>query len=86
MIHKLDEEQVRWMMRQKANGQMGNSQIAESMGVSGRWVRKLWSRYRFTRLEDVTWPPQMAGRSRGCQAAGSTPRCCPVAAKADAWP
>ena len=41
MIHKLDEEQVRWMMRQKANGQMGSAEIAGSMGVSGRWVRKL---------------------------------------------
>ena len=60
MIHKLDEEQVRWMMWQKANGQMGNAEIAESMGVSDRWVRKLWSRYRFTRPEDITWPPQMS--------------------------
>ena len=59
VIHKLDEEQVRWMMRQKANGQMGNAEIAESMGVSDRWVRKLWSRYRFTRPEDIAWPPQM---------------------------
>ena len=59
MIHKLDEEQVRWMMRQKANGQTSSAEIAESMGVSDRWVRKLWSRYRFTRPEDVTWPPRM---------------------------
>ena len=59
VIHKLDEEQVRWMMRQKAHGQMGNAEIAESMGVSSRWVRKLWSRYRFTRPEDITWPPRM---------------------------
>ena len=59
VMHKLDEEQVRWMMRQKAHGQMGNAEIAESMGVSSRWVRKLWSRYRFTRPEDITWPPRM---------------------------
>lgn len=59
VIHKLDEEQVRWMMRQKANGQMSNVEIAESMGVSDRWVRKLWSRYRFTRPEETTWPPRM---------------------------
>ena len=64
VIHKLDEEQVRWIVRQKANGQMGNAQIAESMGVSDRWVRKLWSRYRSTRPEDITWPPLM-GRPVG---------------------
>ena len=64
VIHKLDEEQVRWIVRQKANGQMGNAQIAESMGVSDRWVRKLWSRYRSTRPEDITWPPPM-GRPVG---------------------
>ena len=40
VIHKLDEEQVRWIMRQKANGQMSNAKIAELMGVSDRWVRK----------------------------------------------
>ena len=54
VIHKLDEEQVRWIMRQKANGQMSNAEIAEPMGVSDRWVRKLWSRYRFMRPEDIT--------------------------------
>ena len=32
---------------------MSNAEIAESMGVSNRWVRKLWSRYRFTRPEDI---------------------------------
>ena len=46
-------------MRQKANGQMSNAEIAGSMGVSGRWVRELWSRYKFTRPEDITWSPRM---------------------------
>ena len=38
---------------------MSNAGIAEAMGVSSRWVRKLWSRYRITRPEDITWPPPM---------------------------
>ena len=59
VIHKLDEEQVRWIMRQKANGQMSNAKIAELMGVSDRWVRKLWSRYKSAPPEDITWPPRM---------------------------
>ncbi len=65
VIHKLDEEQVRWIMRQKANGQMSNAEIAEPMGVSDRWVRKLWSRYRFMRPEDIKWPPQMGRPDEG---------------------
>ena len=40
-------------MRQKANGQISNAAIAESMGVSGRWVRKLWSKYIFTCPDDI---------------------------------
>ena len=40
VMHKLDEEQVR-MMRQKANGRMSSAETAGSMGVSGRWVRKM---------------------------------------------
>ena len=38
---------------------MSSAEIAESMGVSDRWVRRLWSRYRFTRPEDIVWPPRM---------------------------
>ena len=85
VIRKLDEEQVRWIIRQNVNGQMSSAEIAESMGVYRRWVRNLWSRYRFTRPEDSPWPHRWADRPRDCQAAGSTPRYCPVATKVDAW-
>ena len=33
-IHKLDEEQVRWIIRQKRKGVMSNPKIAESVGAS----------------------------------------------------
>ena len=61
-------------MRQKANGQMSSAEIAESMGVSDRWVRKLWSRYRFTRPEDITWPPQMGQPVEGLPGPREHPR------------
>ena len=35
-IHKLDKEQIPWIIRQKVNGQISSAEIAESMGVSGR--------------------------------------------------
>ena len=65
VAHKLDEDQARRIIRQKANGQMNSADIAESMGVSCRWIRKLWSRYRLTRPEDITWPPQMGRPAKG---------------------
>ena len=65
VVRKLDEEQVRWIVRQKHNGLMGTAEIAESMDVSSRWVRNLWSRYGSTRPEDVTWPPRMGRPAEG---------------------
>ena len=64
VIHKLDVAQVRWIIRQKRAGLANNVEIAESMGVSTRWIRKLWSRYGSTRPEDITYPPRM-GRPPG---------------------
>lgn len=58
-IHKLDEEQVKWTIQQKRNGTMNNVEIANSVGVSARWIRKLWSKYKFARLKDITYLTQM---------------------------
>ena len=64
VVHKLDEEQVRWIVRQKHRDEMSDAAIGGAMGVSARWVRKLWSRYRYARLEDIAYPPRM-GRPAG---------------------
>ena len=42
---KLDESKVRWIIRQKAKGELTNAQIAETQGISVIWVKKLWARY-----------------------------------------
>ena len=63
-MHKLDEEQVRCIIQQKHGGQMSNTEIAKSTGVSVRWVKKLWSRYKLANPKDIVWPPQM-GRPPG---------------------
>lgn len=67
VVHKLDEEQVKWIVRQKHKDEMSDAAIGGAMGVSARWVRKLWSRYRFARLEDITYPPRMGRPSGGLQ-------------------
>ncbi|MDE0090067.1 MAG: DDE-type integrase/transposase/recombinase [Thaumarchaeota archaeon] len=64
VVRKLDEEQVKWIMRQKHRDEMSDAAIGESAGVSARWVRKLWSRYRFVPVEDIAYPPRM-GRPPG---------------------
>jgi putative transposase len=43
---KLDPVKVAWMIREKEKGQLSNRVIAERMGVSPVWVKKLWRRYR----------------------------------------
>ena len=59
VVHKLDQEQVRWIVREKLKDVLSDAEIARSMGVSARWVRKLWTRYRNTRPQDVAYPPRM---------------------------
>ena len=34
VIHKLDEEQIRWIVRQKANGQTGNAILGQTRGMA----------------------------------------------------
>ena len=40
VVHKLDQEQVRWIVREKRKDMLSDAEIARSMGVSARWVRK----------------------------------------------
>ncbi len=64
VVRKLDEEQVKWIIRQKHKDEMSDTAIGESVGVSARWVRKLWSRYGSMPVEDIAYPPRM-GRPPG---------------------
>ncbi len=65
VIHKLDEEQVRWIVQQKHNDEMSDTQIAKLVGVSARWVRELFSRYGHLQPKDITYPLKMGRPSNG---------------------
>ncbi len=43
---KLDPVKVAWIIRKKEKRQLTNRVIADRMGVSPGWVKKLWRRYR----------------------------------------
>ncbi len=43
---KLDPVKVAWIIREKQKGKLTSRVIAERMGVSPVWVKKLWRRYR----------------------------------------
>ena len=43
---KLDPVKVEWIIREKEKRQLTNRTIAERMGISSVWVKKLWRRYR----------------------------------------
>ena len=62
---KLGTEQVQWILREKNRDELTNAQIAESMHVSVRWVRKLWFRHRYKSVKDVRHPSQMGRRTVG---------------------
>ena len=49
MRAKLDDGKIKYIIREKEKG-TPNSTIAENMKVSARHVRRLWARYRNTRL------------------------------------
>ena len=55
-MSKLDESVVEWIIREKRKGRR-NKQIAETAGVSIRWVQKLWARYKD--FQSVTYPRPM---------------------------
>ena len=59
VIHKLDEEQVRWIVRTRRNGTMGTKEIAETMGISARWVQKLCKRYAGVDPSEIKYPEPM---------------------------
>ena len=49
---KMDESMVRYILSQRKKG-VPVSELAETMGVSPRWIRRLCVRYRNIDLKDV---------------------------------
>ena len=43
---KIDPAKIAWIIREKEKRTLSNRMIAERMGVSPIWVKKLWRRYR----------------------------------------
>ena len=41
-MRKLDKSKVQWIINEKQKGN-SNRIIAETVGISTRWVKKLWS-------------------------------------------
>ena len=73
-MSKLDESVVEWIIREKRKGRR-NKKIAETAGVSTRWVKKLWARYKDA--PNVSYPLPMGRPVNGLpgrreHSAGST--------------
>ena len=64
VMAKLDESKVRYILRQRRKG-VPAGEIAKTMGVSARWVRRLYARYRNVDLKDVTYPMRMGRPKSG---------------------
>ena len=58
-ISKLDESKVQYIVREKRKGTK-NAVIAEQMGVTTRWVQKLWARYKNVEPNQVVYPKPMS--------------------------
>ncbi len=61
-MKKLDQSKVEWIIQEKRKNSR-NKEIAASMGVSVRWVQKLWKRYRDK--DRIAYPAPM-GRPKKC--------------------
>ncbi len=61
---KLNEGRVRWIVRQKREGEMTDARMAEAMKVSASWVKRLWGRYGGCEPKDIAYPARM-GRPAG---------------------
>ena len=62
---KLEESQIRWIVRQKRKGELTNAEIAESMGVSVRWVQKMWARHKARAVGQMSHPAPMGRPPQG---------------------
>ena len=57
-MSKLDQQKVQYIVREKSKGTK-NSVIAEQMGVSVRWVQKLFARYKNVEPNQMVYPKPM---------------------------
>lgn len=64
VMKKLDKSKVNWIIQEKRKGAKTNKQIADSMGVSVIWIKKLWSRYRNC-MGPITYPAKMGRPENG---------------------
>ena len=59
VVGKLDEDQVKWLVRQNQNGTRTNKEMAENLGISIRWVQKLCVRYAHMNPSTIQYPDTM---------------------------
>ena len=64
-MRKLDESKVKWIILQKKAGKMTNRQIADAMGISEIWVKKLWARYKGVEPDRMVYPTSMGRPENG---------------------
>lgn len=62
VMKKLDQTKVEYIISEKRKGTK-NAVIAETMGISTRYVQKLWARFKNTPKGEIVFPAQM-GRPR----------------------
>lgn len=58
VVNKLDEDQVKWMVHQYRNGTK-SKEIAETLGISVRWVQKLGAKYKNVQISMIKYPSAM---------------------------
>lgn len=61
-MKKLDQSKVEYILAEKRKGTK-NAVIAENMGISVRYVQKLWARFKNTPKDKIVFPAPM-GRPR----------------------
>ena len=59
VVNKLDEEQVKWIIRQNRDGTHTSREIAKIFGISMRWVQKLCAKYKDMPLSSIKYPDVM---------------------------
>ena len=65
VVRKLDESKVKWIILQKKAGKTTNRQIADTMGISEIWVKKLWARYKGVEPDRIVYPASMGRPENG---------------------
>ena len=59
VVNKLDEDQIKWIVRQNRNGTYTNREIANIYDISMRWVQKICARYKDKDPATIKYPDPM---------------------------